>query len=54
MKSTFILDLVATAPHITSGMDLSYTGLKIIRAYEIHMLEYVIKKISGYCYDRKT
>ena len=54
MKSNFILDLVATAPHIATGMDLNYTGFKIIRAYEIHMLEYVINKISGYCYDRKT
>lgn len=54
LKSSFILDLIATAPHIITGMDLSYTGFKIIRAYEIHMLEYVLEKISGCWYDHKT
>lgn len=40
IKSTFILDLIATFPQVASGMSIEFTVFKNVRLYKIELLHY--------------
>lgn len=40
IRSTFMLDVLATAPQIMSFMDVKFIGFKIVRLFKITLLHY--------------
>ena len=45
IKSTLILDLVASIPQLASGLNPNFVPLKIIRIYQIWLLHYPLEEL---------
>ena len=53
LRSTMILDLIATVPQVFGGMSTKFAFLKIIRVYEINMLHFCFSKLIRYLKGQK-
>jgi len=53
MKSTLILDVLATLPQVASGLRAIFVPVKIIRLYEVWLLHYPLEALVNIFYSRK-
>ena len=53
IRTTLILDLVATAPQLASGMGWKWTVLKNIRLYQISLLHFPVEILIEKWYTTK-
>lgn len=54
MKSTLILDVLATLPQVASGLKNTFVPLKIIRLYEVWLLHYPLEALVNLMYSQKA
>ena len=54
MKSTLILDVLATLPQVASGLKNTFVWLKIIRLYEVWLLHYPLEALVNMIYSQKA
>ena len=52
IKSTLILDFIATFPQVASGLNPQLVFLKILRIYELWLLHYPLEKLVHAVYSK--
>ena len=53
IKSTLILDVIASLPQLVSGMNPSFAAVKIIRLYQVWLLHYPLEVIVNLHYSSR-